>query len=85
MNDATSIVGMSLQERKTTFVGKLIKFNAKLERADDDIKQNVKSGYWDRGATRPVSLATKVRSKKEQTATLQRERNIICARMNRKM
>jgi len=70
MTDATAIVGMSLQDRKTTLVGKLMKFNAKLDKADEDMRQNVKSGYADSGATRPLSFAIYVRSTKEQTATL---------------
>ena len=44
INDATIMVGMSLQDRKTTLVGKLIKFNAKSESADDETKQKVNKG-----------------------------------------
>lgn len=64
---------MSLQLRKTTLVGKLMKLSAKLLNAELESKQTVKSGYADNGATRVVSLAIKVLSRKEQTQTLSRK------------
>mmetsp|Transcript_30370 Transcript_30370/g.29268 ORF Transcript_30370/g.29268 Transcript_30370/m.29268 type:complete len:81 (-) Transcript_30370:1004-1246(-) len=54
---AITIVGINLHDRKTTLVGKLMKFNDKLERLEDANKQNAKAGYALIGATRPVSLA----------------------------
>ena len=68
---AMIIVGMSLQDRKTTFVGKLISLSEILDRLDDAMRQNVSKGYDASGATRPVSLATYFLSMYEHIVTLE--------------
>jgi hypothetical protein len=67
---AITIVGMSLQDLKTTLVGKLMKLSDMLDNELDATRQRVKRGYAEMGATLPLSFAICVRSINEQVVTL---------------
>lgn len=56
INVAIIMVGMSLQDRNMTFVGKLMKFKDRLDKAEDVMRHSVRTKYDLTGAFIPFSL-----------------------------